>query len=136
MKRKNNPRQSQLPCLSKRHSWREMLEAVPIRNSAVTVSAGRNQDELNVKVPNKRPRYQVPPICWVVPYRPYRTFVLDTLGSRLWMLCDGKRSVEKIVDEVARQLNLSFHESRVAVTEYIRTLIRGGALAIEMKNNW
>jgi hypothetical protein len=47
-------------------------------------------------------------------------------------LCDGKATVESIIDEFAARHRLSFHESRVAVTGYLKTLIRRGVLAIEL----
>jgi len=57
---------------------------------------------------------------------------LDRLGSWVWKLCDGNRNVEQLVDDFAAAEGLSFHEARVAVTGYLKTLIQRGALAVEV----
>ena len=56
--------------------------------------------------------------------------ILDHLGVEVWERCDGTRTVEQVVDEFAQKHALSFHESRVMVTEYLRELIQRGVLAI------
>jgi len=111
-------------------SWRRMLAARPLHNAAAEVTAGA--DELRIAVRTKRPRWMVPPPSWIVPLRPTRTVRLDRVGSRVWHLCDGERTVEQVVEEFARGYNLTFHEARVAVTGYLRQLVQRGALAVEM----
>jgi len=112
-------------------SWRKMLGAKPVRNAAAE-AAQEGQNELKISVKTKKPRYLVPPLSWIVPLRPTRAVRLDRLGSQVWNLCDGERTVEEVVDEFARLHGLSFHEARVAVTGYIRQLVQRGALAIAM----
>jgi hypothetical protein len=48
------------------------------------------------------------------------------------MLCDGSKSIETIIDEFAEQYSLTFHESRVLITGFIKMLVQRGALAMEM----
>ena len=114
-----------------RGSWREMLAARPVRNAAARVAEER-PGELSIAVRTQRPRWMVPPLSWVVPLRPTRAVRLDRLGSQVWALCDGERTVEAVVDAFAARYNLSFHEARVAVTGYLKQLVQRGALAIEM----
>ena len=114
----------------KESSWKQMLAATPLRNTAAR--AIENGDELRIEVPTKKPRWFVPPISWVVPLRPTRTVRLDRVGATVWRQCDGERTVEELVGDFARQYNLTFHEARVAVTSYLRQLVQRGALAIEM----
>jgi hypothetical protein len=64
--------------------------------------------------------------------RPERRLTLDRLGTEVWRLCDGDRTVEEIVDTFSRNHDLTFHEARAAVTGYLTTLIQRGALAIEV----
>ena len=112
-------------------SWRGMLRATPVRNTAAeTVQHG--PDELSLSVKTKRPRYMVPPLSWIVPMKPTRTVRLDRVGMQIWNLCDGRRTVEEIVDEFAELHRLTFHEARVAVTGYMRQLVQRGVLAIAM----
>ena len=112
-------------------SWRRTLEAVPIRNSAARL-VERGEGELCLAVPVRRPRWMVPPISWVVPLAAERRVRLDRLGCEVWDLCDGRRSVEEMVDAFAARHALSFHEARVAVTGYLRELLRRGLLAVAM----
>jgi len=47
-------------------------------------------------------------------------------------LCDGERTVEAIIDAFAAEHRLTFHEARVAVGGYLRSLMARGALAMVM----
>ena len=58
---------------------------------------------------------------------------LDKLGTEVLELCDGSRRVEEIVDEFAAKHRLTFHESRVAVTGFLRSLVQRGLIAIEQQ---
>ena len=114
-------------------SWRSMLMARPVRNAAADVH-DTSKDKVTIRIKRARPWYMVPPISWVVPMRSERKLVLDRMGARIWRLCDGKRSVEEIVDVFAERHALTFHESRASVTEYLKELIQRGALAIAVQN--
>lgn len=113
-------------------SWRRQLLAVPRRNEAAHVDEA---DPLRVviRVRTRKPWYlNVPPLRWMVPVRPERQTVLDKLGSEIWRLCDGRRTVEAIVDAFAAAHRLTFHESRTAVSAYLASLVQRGALAMEL----
>ncbi len=113
--------------------WRPMLLAVPLRNTAVQVA--RDDGALvSLKVKNRKPGYLVPPISWMVPFKPYRTIELDALGTSLWRQCDGKRTVEDLCDWFAERHRLTFHEARSAVTGYLSQLVKRGILAIAMND--
>lgn len=111
--------------------WARMLRARPVRNSAARVESD-SASGVCLRVTTRRPRFWVPPLSWIVALRPARTVVLDRLGAQLWRLCDGTRTVEDVVDRFRDLHGLSFHEARVAVTQYIRWLTRRGVLAIVM----
>lgn len=108
-----------------------MLEARPLRNAAARVEPQTGGGQC-VYIKTARPRYVIPPLSWIVPFKPERTVVLDRLGAQIWQLCDGKKNVEAIVDEFAAMHRLTFHEARTAVTEYIGMLIKRGILAIAL----
>ncbi len=112
-------------------SWKRMLAARPVHNAAARVVDEAGGD-VAVYVKSIRPWYMFPPVSWIVPYRPERKTVLDRLGSQVWRWCDGERSVEDIIDAFAGEHDLTFHEARVAVTGYIKSLVQRGALAIAM----
>lgn len=110
-------------------SWSAMLKAVPVHNVAARVS-DTDDDEVRLIVQTKPIPFLFPPFSWIIRPRKERRFRLETLGARVWNLCDGQRTVEEIVDLFAVQFGLTFHESRVAVTRYMKTLIQNGALAV------
>lgn len=112
-------------------SWKRMLAARAVHNAAARVSDDDGGD-VTVHVKSVPPWYMFPPVSWIVPYRAERPAVLDRLGSQVWRWCDGERTVEDVIDAFAREHDLTFHEARVAVTGYIKSLVQRGVLAIAM----
>ena len=112
-------------------NWRPMLDARMVQNDAADV-ARETDGTVVIKVATVRPRWMVPPLRWIVPYKPERILRLDKLGSLVWELCDGRRTVEQIIDRFAERHHLSFHEARVSVTSYLKELLSRGALAVVM----
>ncbi len=117
--------------LSCESPWKSMLSARLVRNAAARVEQ-RPGSRVMVYVKTAKPRFMVPPISWIVPVRRERGAALDCLGTQLWNLCDGSRTVEEVIDAFAALHSLSFHEARAAVTGYARTLIERGVLAIAL----
>jgi len=114
-------------------NWTAMLRARPTRNTAAR-AVEKDSTGVTVYVQRRRPRWLVPPLSWIVPYAPERETTLDALGQRLWQCCDGRATVEEIVDRFAAEHGLTFHEARAAVTAYLRQLIQRGVLAIVMQD--
>ncbi|MDA0321413.1 MAG: PqqD family protein [Verrucomicrobia bacterium] len=111
--------------------WVAMLAARPRRNEAARVEANENGSVvLSVKrTSRKNLRW---PLSWIVPVRAEGRTALDGIGRLIWELCDGARTIEEIIDAFAARHDLTFHESRVSVTDYVKELIRRGILAIEV----
>ncbi len=119
--------------LSREADWGGMLRAQPTRNTAArAVENGSTGVTLYVK--RRRPAWMVPPVSWVVPYSAEREIRLDTLGRQIWQWCDGKLTVEGIVDRFKDEHRLTFHEARAAVTGYLQKLIQRGVLAIVIRD--
>lgn len=55
---------------------------------------------------------------------------LDILGTAVWEMIDGKRSVGQIVEAFAETHRLQTKEAEVAVTEFIRELGRRGLIGL------
>lgn len=109
-------------------SWGRSLLGVPVRNQAAgVVDEG---DTVRVSVALRRSRWLVPPISWIIKPRSDKTFGLDELGTEVWRLSDGKRTVEQIIDVFAERHRLTFHEARVSVTTYVKELMQRGLLVI------
>lgn len=107
----------------------DYLRAIPYRNQIMEVTRQRGGGVL-ASIPMKRPRYMVPPLSWVLPYSTHRRVELDALGAEVLDLCDGKRSVEGIIERFASGHKLTFRESQLAVTQFLRQLTRRGLAAI------
>ena len=114
-------------------NWISMLKAVPVKNNAAEIH--ETASGLSVRVFNQKNDSRFFLLRWIVPYRPYRTIQLDTVGAAIWNLCDGKRCVEELCDIFARENRLSFHEARSGLTDYLSKLIRSGVLAISLQDS-
>ena len=55
---------------------------------------------------------------------------LDTLGSSVWDLLDGERSVRQLIHIFAETHQLQPREAEVAVTQFIRELGRRGLIGL------
>jgi len=80
---------------------------------------------LTVDLP--RPRWQqwlgADPVC-------SRTFGLDGYGQEVYRSCDGEKSVSKIIEQFAADHRISIAEAETAVTEFLKTLLNKGLIAI------
>jgi hypothetical protein len=107
----------------------EMLDAVPVRNEVVrseTTAAG----ELVLRVALEPRWYLRPPVTWLLPARRDRAVALDRLGAEVWRACDGRRTVEQIVDAFAARHHLRFHEARLSVMSFLQDLTRRGLVVM------
>ena len=107
----------------------DYLRAVPYRNEMMEVTR-RSDGGLLASIPMKRPRYMVPPLSWVLPYSTHRRVELDALGAEVLDLCDGKRSIEGVIERFAAAHKLTFRESQLAVTQFLKQLTQRGLAAI------
>ena len=107
----------------------DLLDAVPLRSQ--TVRSERQPDGGWVlSVPMRRRWYTRPPLSWLMPISRERIIALDRLGSEVWQACDGRRTVEEIVDLFASAHDLTFHESRLSVMGFLRQLTRRGLVVV------
>jgi hypothetical protein len=111
-------------------SWRPMLRAIPVHNDAARIEYLQEKHSARISVPAVKPKWMVAPVTWFVRFRSRKEYDLDCIGLFVWDRCTGSSTVEQIIDVFAKQYVLTFHESRVAVTEYITLLIKRGILAI------
>ena len=111
-------------------AWDHMLRAVLLPNTAARKIRDEDDGSLTLAVPTRAPKFLFPPFSWLIRPPKERLTVLDPVGAAIWRACDGRRTVEDIVKNFAIQHRLSFHESRVSVTGYIKALLQRGALAV------
>ena len=60
-----------------------------------------------------------------------RKLQLDSLGTEVWKMIDGKRTVQNIVDAFAGAHQLEDREAETAVTQYLRDLGKRGLIGMQ-----
>ena len=56
---------------------------------------------------------------------------LDELGTAVWDLIDGKRSVRQIIKRFVKRYHLQTREAEVAVTRFVRMLGKRGLIGLK-----
>ncbi len=56
---------------------------------------------------------------------------LDSLGSSVWLMIDGKRDVRAIIEKFAEECGLSLQEAEKSVTTFFLLLGRRGLIAMK-----
>ncbi|NNG00281.1 MAG: PqqD family protein [Desulfobacteraceae bacterium] len=56
---------------------------------------------------------------------------LDALGTQVWKLIDGRRSVRRIIDAFADTNQLHPQEAEVSVTQFLKSLGKKGLIGIK-----
>ena len=110
-------------------SLEAILSAVPMHNEAVDCTKD-SEDEIVLRVPLRKRWYTGKPFSLVFPFRTHRAVALDRTGREVWKACDGKKRTEDIIEYFADQHHLSFHEARVGVLEFLKSLTRRGLIVI------
>lgn len=60
-----------------------------------------------------------------------RKLQLDTLGTFVWDLLNGNRSVAQIVQHFSKTHRISFKEAEISVTRFLRDLGRRGLIGMQ-----
>src|SRR4051812_39364353 len=105
----------------------ERLAAVPLRNVRVEVTEGGAVATLTV--PLTYPR-MVKPFAGMLGLKRRKSYQLEGLGLEVWRLVDGTATVGSMVDWLAQQHRLSFHEARALIMRYLQTLTERGLVVI------
>lgn len=113
--------------------WRDMLRAKVMRNEAVQVLRSNEDGSLEVELPFRKRWFMHKPISLIFPFRKGKKIRLDPIGAEVFSACAQKRTVESIVDWFAEEERLSFHESRMTVSSYLRILMQEGLVAMERR---
>ena len=106
----------------------QLLDAVPVHNHAVR--AERRANALLLWVPIQRRRWMLGPLSWLLPFRDEKGIALDALGQEVWQACDGKRRLEEIIEQFAEHHQLRFHEARLSVLQFFRSLVERNLVAL------
>ncbi len=115
-----------------RITYAQALNYKPVKNDQVTESRLATGELLLIYPEQIRP--------WLTrllrrfggPYKTVRTkkIQLDTLGTDVWDMMDGHRSVQHVIHRFADKYQLHPKEAEVAVTRYIRDLGKRGLIGL------
>ena len=108
---------------------RQLLAAVPYRNEAMQLTPRAGGGALAV-VPIRRPRWLAGPLSWILPFSSHRQVQLDPAGADVLARCDGRQTVETIIEQFAAEHKLSFREAQLPVMQFLRQLTERGLIAI------
>ncbi len=107
----------------------QFLRAVPLIPPSVEIV--RTRDGLiQAESPVPRPRSVIAPIKWFLPAVTYRRIELDEMGTKVFDLCDGERTIERIIEIFAAAHKFTFREAQVSVTSFLQMLTSRGLAVI------
>ena len=110
--------------------WRDLLHAVVYRNEAFLNELDNEDGSKEIEVALKTQWYMHRPFSLIFPFRKSKRILLDPLGARIYEQCSQQVSVEEIIDWFAGEEQLTFHESRLTVSSYLKILLREGLIAM------
>jgi len=105
-------------------SREQAFEARPVRNPKLKWRVN-DSDCVEVIVPRRKDLFgRAMGFLFFVPET--RPVILDDVGTRVWHLCDGERTVGEISRALADDYKLGRREVETSLTEYLRTLGKRG----------
>jgi len=107
----------------------DLLAAVPVRNQSVECVRDTGEETV-LRVPLRKRWYMRIPFSIFFPFRTHRAVALDRMGRTVWDACDGTKSTEEIIELFADRYRVSFHEARVSVLEFLKSLTRRGLIVM------
>jgi hypothetical protein len=110
----------------------EALDRIPVKNVQITEDQLETGEVLIGYPVTMRPFFATLVKRFGGPEEQVQTkkLQLDTLGSSVWDLLDGKRSVRQLIQIFAETHQLQPREAEVAVTQFIRELGRRGLIGL------
>jgi hypothetical protein len=99
----------------------QLLDAIPTVNEAVRTE--QRGETLVLFVPIRRRWWNSGPSGWLLPFRGERGIALDALGREVFDACDGHSTTEQIIELFAARHRLRFHEARLNVLSFLRSLM-------------
>jgi len=110
-------------------SFDQLLDSIPHRNEAAEAESV-GSDGLRIRVPFRKRWYMNPPVTWILPLGRCRTMRLDTLGTEVWNMINGRTTTEAMIERFAERYHVSFHEARLSVTHFLQLLTRNDAIVV------
>ncbi len=113
----------------KREQW---LRSKPLRTIEDYEVDDNGNIVLIVEVEEKGVLAKILKLFSIVPPPKYKKIVLDRIGSKVWLLCDGKHTIDDIVRVVMKETGLSRRNVEIAVYNYINQLVMKGLVQLQI----
>lgn len=101
-----------------------MLDSRPARNEAVAWEKDANGDVM-LFVPRAH-HWRANLLSRIVYIPKQRKFTLDEIGSSVWVMCDGKTPVAKMIESIQQTHRVNCKEAEVSLLGYLKTLGQKG----------
>ncbi|MFN7017909.1 MAG: PqqD family protein [Fimbriimonadales bacterium] len=110
---------------------RQVLRLYPLRNAVVR--SEQQEDGVYILIVPLPPRGLVGWLSRIFRLPREHRIELDEIGSVVWTLCDGRHSVETIVQRLVQQFKLERREAEYSLFVFLNTLSRRGFIAYSKK---
>lgn len=111
---------------------KQALAIVPMRNPLIEWE--RKDDEVHLSIPARQDRIARLVKRLVRNLPDSRQVALDGVGSTVWELCDGERTIDSVVQAVSKQTKLTRRETEASVTLFLQTLAKRGYIGLLARN--
>jgi len=102
----------------------QSFSAKPVRNENLRVS---RDDEGNVVITiSRRKTWWADAVARVLRMPDEKKVALDEIGTAVWDLCDGKHTVQTIIDTFVGKYKLNRREAEVSMFAYFKELTERG----------
>jgi len=108
---------------------KQALAIVPVRHPLVTWEC-RDNSEIVLAIPARDDKIARLVKRFVKNLPSIRQIGLDDVGSSVWELCDGERTIDAIVGCTCRTHKLTRREAEVSVTMFLQTLAKKNLIGL------
>ncbi len=110
-----------------------ILKSRPLRNAGIQYTEKNGEIHLTLE---RRMTLSARILAKIFIIPKKRILVLDSIGSEVWKLCDGKNRVIDIVKQLAKHHKLSEYEAEVSLMEYFKILAKRGIVGLEVSKKY
>ena len=115
-----------LPKLSRQ----DILNSIPTRNQAITVERGKKGEVLLI-LPIKK-TWWINFLSKILLAPKKKIITLDEIGTKVWEMCDGKTSVESIIQKLCLDLKMNRKEVETSLLFYLRQLASRSIVGLQV----
>jgi hypothetical protein len=106
----------------------QSLAARPVRNSSLTVN--RDDDGSVVLRIQRKKTWWANVLAKVLRMPDSKKVALDEIGTTVWDMCDGKHTVQSIIDGFVKKYKLNRREAEVSMFAYLKNLAERGFIGL------